>query len=90
MAIQIDMTPEGEFRAPPPAPVSGRLLRAAVIVAALATLGAFAFLALWLAMILVPIAVCAGLVAYGLVRYRMWRAGVSFSSQRGGGFPRPR
>jgi hypothetical protein len=38
-------------------------------------------LALWLAMTLIPIAIGAGLVAYGVIRYRMWKAGVSFRGQ---------
>ncbi len=81
MAIQIDMTPDGQFRSPPPAPVSGKLLRLAIVVAAVATLGAFAFLALWIALVLIPIAFGAALLAYGTIRYRIWRARQS----RGGG-----
>ena len=81
MPIQIDMTPDGRFSAPPPSrggPISGKIMRVALLVAGLATVGALAALAFWLALTLIPIAIGAGLVAYGVIRYRMWKAGVSF------------
>jgi hypothetical protein len=80
--IQIDMTPDGRFTAPPASPaggpISGKIMRLALLVAGLATAGALAALAFWLALTLIPIAIGAGLVAYGVIRYRMWKAGISF------------
>ena len=84
MAIQIDMNPDGTFRAPPRAsarggtPASTKILRLALLVAAVAAAGAFAFLALWAAMIMIPIAVGAGLIAYGMIRFRIWKSRGSF------------
>ena len=81
VVVQFDMNPDGSFgdpfEQPRPSGVSSTVLRWALIIAALATLGAFAFLALWLAMVLVPIALGAALVAYGIMRYRIWQAGRS-------------
>ena len=79
MAIQIDMNPDGSFRAPRPfespggTPAGGRLMRLALLVAVLSAAGALAFLALWAAFIMIPIAVGAGLVAYAMLRWRMWQ-----------------
>jgi hypothetical protein len=82
--LQIDMNADGSFRAPyaagqspggAPGPLSTAILRWAIIIAGVATLGAFALLALWLAISLIPIAIGAGLIAYGALRYRIWKAG---------------
>jgi hypothetical protein len=77
VAIQIDMTPDGEFIAPPSSPFSSKILRVALVVMTLAAAAGIAFLALWLALVLIPIAIGAGLIAYGVLRYRMWKAGNS-------------
>lgn len=77
VSLQIDMTPDGRFAGPPPAPVSGQLLRLALLVASIAGVVAIAALALWLALTLIPIAIGAGLIAYGVLRYRMWKSGRS-------------
>jgi nitrogen fixation-related uncharacterized protein len=68
------MTPEGEFRTPPRAPWSVKLLRYAIVVAVLAGMLAVAALMLWAALILIPVAIGAALVAYGLFRWRVWKA----------------
>ena len=65
----IDMTPDGEFASSAP-PLSAQILRTAVLIAAIA--GTVA-VALWLALILIPVAVGAALVAYAAFRYRMWK-----------------
>ncbi len=86
--IQIDMNADGSFRTPPqaqfsanafsaPGPLSATLLRWALIVAGVATVGAVAFFVLWLALVMVPIAIGAAAIAYGVLRYRMWKSGVS-------------
>ena len=76
------MTPDGTFRSPPPpAPWVARLTRAAIIVAAMAGTLAVAALALWFAILLIPIALGAALIAYLGFRFQMWRAGKSFASR---------
>lgn len=80
MVVQIDMTPDGEIHTTslPRQPASGggfarMLLRAAILVAALAGAGALAALTLSIAFALLPVAIGAGLIAYGMIRYRLWR-----------------
>jgi len=79
MVVQIDMTPDGEIHTTslPRQPASGGvgriLLRAAILIAALAGAGALAALTLSIALALLPVAIGAGLIAYGMIRYRLWR-----------------
>jgi hypothetical protein len=80
--IVLDMTPEGDFRETPfaqskPAAFGVRLGRTAIIVAAMAGGLAVAALALWFALILIPVAFAAGVVAWGAFRFHLWRNGVS-------------
>ncbi len=78
---QIDMYPDGSFR-PRQAPgggrfaslLAGKVFRVAVIVAVLAGLLGAAFLAFWFALVLIPVAACAGLVAWAALRFQLWRA----------------
>jgi hypothetical protein len=72
---QIDMTPDGQFVEPPPETLSETLLRYGAVVAVVAGLAAMAALALWLALALIPVAIFGGLVAYGALRWRLWRLG---------------
>lgn len=71
----LDMTPQGEFVT---RPAGGgwplRLGLGAAIVAAVAGGLALAAVFLWLASVLIPVALVAGLVAYLAFRYQMWRA----------------
>ncbi len=72
----IDMAPDGTFRTKPPgmrAPLSFKLLLGATIVAVLAGAAAVAALALWIAALLLPVAVIAVVVAWGTYQYRVWR-----------------
>jgi Flp pilus assembly protein TadB len=71
---ELDMTPDGQFRTPPRATWSQRVLRYAILIAVVAAGLAVAALALWFALILIPVAIGAGLVAYGLFRWRLWQA----------------
>ncbi len=69
------MTPQGEFVTR----LTGggwplRLGLGAAIVAAVAGGLALAAVFLWLASVLIPVALVAGLVAYLAFRYQMWRA----------------
>jgi hypothetical protein len=71
---QLDMTLEGEFTSPPAPTLSSRILFWSVVVALIAGGLTFAALALWIAMLVLPIAVGAAIVAYVMFRYKMWRA----------------
>ena len=81
---QFDMTPDGQFVEPPREGPAEKLLRYGVVVAVLAGMVALAAFALWLALILVPVAIAAAAIAYGAFRWRMWRMGRSTAIQ-----PRP-
>ncbi len=83
------MTLEGEFVSPPTAPVSSRIMLWAAIIAVVAGAVTIAALALWLALLILPIAVGAGLIAYVMLRYKMWRAGQITGDQRGIWVPPP-
>ncbi|MBS0561102.1 MAG: hypothetical protein JSR21_13710 [Proteobacteria bacterium] len=69
----LEMTPDGTFREPPVTPLSVQVTRVAVIVAVLAGMGAIALFALWAALVMIPIAVGAGLIAWAAMRFRQWR-----------------
>ena len=75
--VVIDMTPEGEFRDPPPAgPMDRFLARSggwAALAAVVATGLVVAALALTALAVLVPVALGAGLVAWIAFRWRMYR-----------------
>jgi len=69
----IDMNADGTFVDPPAPSVAERVLRAAIIAAVLAAGLAIAMLALWFALILIPVAIGAALVAWAAWRWRVWR-----------------
>jgi hypothetical protein len=74
----IDMTPEGDFVSPRPAsrPPGGfavTLGLGAAVVAAIAAAVVVAALVLWVASIMIPVALVAGVVAYAAFRFQMWR-----------------
>lgn len=81
-APELDMTLEGEFISPQPAPLANRLLLWAIIVAVMAGALCIAAFALWLALLILPVAVGAGVVAWGMYRYRLWRMQQSLGGQR--------
>jgi uncharacterized membrane protein len=79
----LDMTPDGRFRAPPARP--GALTQIGLIAFAVALLAgglAIAALALWFALAIIPVAIAAGLVAYAIFRFQLWRASGAFSATR--------
>ena len=78
---QLDMTPDGQFVEPPAETPSEKLLRYGVVVAVLAGLAAMSALALWVAFALIPVAIVAGLIAYGAFRWRLWRLSRSAGGQ---------
>jgi hypothetical protein len=69
----IDMNPDGSFSAPRATPLADRILRGAIVVAALTAMAGIGLLALWAALIMIPVALAAAAVAYGAWRWRMWR-----------------
>jgi len=74
----IDMTAQGEFAAetaqPVPAPFLFKLGLGAALVALVAGAVAVAAVFLWVASVLVPVALVAAAVAYGAFRFQLWRA----------------
>jgi hypothetical protein len=79
---QLDMLPDGSFRAPPRPPVLTRIFIWAAVIAVLTGGLAVAAFALWITLILLPVAVAAALIAWLAFRFQLWRAGGSIGSQR--------
>lgn len=73
---EIDLLPDGSIRPRQP-PLAARVFRWAVVVALFAGALALAAVALWFALILIPVAIGAGLIAWLAFRYQLWRAGRS-------------
>jgi hypothetical protein len=73
---ELDLLPDGSFRPRRP-PLAARVFRWAVVVALLAVTLALAALALWFALVLIPVAIVAGLIAWLAFRYQLWRGGKS-------------
>jgi hypothetical protein len=71
----IDMTPSGEFlpRRPVRLSIAARVGIAATLVALVAAVAAAAAIFLWLASILLPVALVAAAVAYGAFKLQLWR-----------------
>jgi hypothetical protein len=78
----LDMTVDGEFVSPPRPPLSTRIMFWAVIVALIAGGLSLAALALWVALIILPVALGAAVIAWAMFRYRIWRAQHSFGGQQ--------
>jgi fatty acid desaturase len=72
MPPQLDLLPDGSFRQPRRPPVAARIFAWALAVAAFA---------LWIALILIPVVLVAGVIAWLAFRYQMWRVGTR--GQRG-------
>jgi O-antigen/teichoic acid export membrane protein len=70
---ELDMTPDGHFRAPAGTPLGSRVLRTAIIVGVASAALAASFLMLWFALALIPVALIAGLVAWVAFRIQVWR-----------------
>jgi hypothetical protein len=74
------MTPDGEFVTPHVPGTHGhglwavRLGLGAAVVAAIAGAVAVAALVLWVASVMIPVALVAGVVAYAAFRFQVWRA----------------
>jgi hypothetical protein len=79
---ELDMTVDGEFVSPPRPPLSSRILLGAIVIAILAGALSLAAFALWLSLIILPVAFAAAVVAWAMFRYRIWRAQRSMAGQQ--------
>ena len=87
--LQLDMTPDGRFRTPPRMPFSTQVIAVAVMLAVVGGAVAFAALALWVALTLIPVVLVAVLVAVAMIRFKIWRAQRRAASFGGPGIRRP-
>ena len=71
---ELDLLPDGRYR-PRRLPLASRIFAWAMVTAVIAAGLAAAALALWLALILIPVVMLAGLIAWLAFRYQLWRAG---------------
>lgn len=71
----IEMDSDGSLRR---GSLMNRIVFWAIVVAVVAGAALLAALAFWLAMFLIPIAVGAAIVAWALLRFRLWQAGRGF------------
>jgi hypothetical protein len=78
----LDMTPDGQFRRKPGLPFMERIFLGAVIVAVVAGGFALSALAFWLALFLLPVALVAGVIAWGVLKMMSTRRSPSVGGQR--------
>jgi fatty acid desaturase len=71
---ELDLLPDGSYR-PRRQPVAARIFAWAIVIAVVAGALAVAALALWFALILIPVMLVAGLIAWLAFRFQLWRAG---------------
>lgn len=79
---ELDMTIDGEFVRPSRVPISSRILMWAVVIAIVAGALSLAAFALWVALLILPVAFGAAVVGWAVFRYRIWRAQRSVGNQR--------
>ncbi|HVC60989.1 MAG TPA: hypothetical protein VND19_11600 [Acetobacteraceae bacterium] len=82
---ELEMRADGSFRLPSRPPLLTRIFIWAAVIAVIAGGLAVAAFALWLALILVPVALLAAVVAWLAFRFQLWRAGGSITRQRDAG-----
>jgi hypothetical protein len=70
----IDMTVDGRFVEPPRPAFATKLMVWAAVIAGLAVTVALGFLALWFALLAVPVAILGAGIAYAAWRFRLWQA----------------
>jgi hypothetical protein len=76
MPPEIELLPDGSYRPRRP-PIAARIFAWAAVIAVVALALVVASFALWFALILIPVVVVAGAIAWLAFRYQVWRAGVS-------------
>ena len=79
----IDMTPDGRFRSRPGLPLLERIFIGAIIVALVAGGLAVSALAFWIALLLIPVALVAAVIAWAAFQWRLWQARRSFGGRDG-------
>lgn len=82
----IDMTLEGEFLPPPRPPrppIGAQIMLWAIVAMVLAVTVLIVAVTFWFVVMILPLLLAAGLIAYLAFRYQLWRAGRSFSMRRG-------
>ena len=80
---ELEMNLQGEFVASRKPPISTRILLWAVVIAAVAGALCIAAFALWIAVMILPVALGAAAIAWIMWRYRVWRAQKAMAGQRG-------
>ena len=75
----LDLLPDGSFRPRRP-PLAARIFRGRWSSRWSAVLLALAAFALWFALMLIPVAMVAALIAWLAFRYQLWRAGPAGAS----------
>ena len=78
----LELLPDGTIR-PRRTPVAVRIFRWALIIAVIAGMLALAALALWFALLLIPVVIGAAVIAWLAFRYQVWRS----ARQGRGGWP---
>jgi hypothetical protein len=81
----LEMTLDGHFVTPPRPPLLTRIMIWAIVIAVIAGGLSIAAFALWLAFIILPVALGAAAIAWLVFRYQVWRARSRFSG--GSGLP---
>jgi hypothetical protein len=79
---ELEMTINGEFVSPPTAPITSRIMMWAIVIAVLAGALCLAAFALWIALIILPVAFGAAVVAWAMFRYKVWQAQRSMGGPR--------
>ena len=79
----IDMTLTGEFVAPPRPPMGARLMVWAIALMVIAIAGLIVAVTFWFVLMILPLILAAGLIAWLAFRYQAWRAGQNFTIRRG-------
>ena len=79
---ELDMTPDGQFRVPPRTPLATRIAGIALVIAILSGVMAVLLLALWFALVLIPVAIGAALIGWAALRFQLWRTRRSAASRR--------
>jgi hypothetical protein len=80
--VELEMNLQGEFVSPPRPSLLNRVMIWAIAIAVLAGSLTIAALALWLALIILPVALGAAVIAYGIWRYQMWRRRSAFNRRQ--------
>jgi hypothetical protein len=79
---ELDMTIDGELVSLQKPPVASRVLIWAVLIAIIAGALSLAAFALWIALLILPVALGAAVIAWAMFRYRIWRAQRTVGTQR--------